>query len=43
MGNKITMNHVIGTGQVTMSEGVGGTGNSNNDPKFYTQIYFLYK
>ncbi len=30
MGNKITMNHVIGTGQEKILAGVGGTGSSNN-------------
>ncbi len=43
MGNIIAMNHVIVTGQETMSAGVGRTGNSNNDTKLYTQIYLLYK
>ncbi len=42
MGNKITMNHVIGTGQEKMSAKVGGTGNSNNTmiPNFIHKYTF---
>ncbi len=48
MGNKITINHVIGTGQEKMPAGVGGTGNSNNTmiPNFihkYTFYLINYK
>ncbi len=42
MGNKIAMNHVIGTEEEIILSGVGGTGNSN-DTQLYTQIYLLYK
>ncbi len=42
MGNKITINHVIGTGQEKMSAGVGGIGNLNNTmiPNFIHKYTF---
>ncbi len=39
MVNKITTNHIIGTGQENVSTGVGGTGNSNDTQPNYTFKY----
>ncbi len=43
MGNKIATNHSDwdGTGQEKMPAGVGGTGNSNDNPTLYTAITFI--